>query len=113
MSDEERVDLSPLGPAGEAHWQRVMAATMARVEDVLAHRNTDPLTTIAAWRRPLLAAAAAAVALLIPVELALETRETAVEQVERLVSLSLRWSHGETVPSGAEFLRALATEDAP
>ena len=113
MSEDERLDLSALAPEGEAHWPRVMATTMTRVDAALARRTADPLSMIAAWRRPLLVAAAAAVALLIPVELALETRETAVEQVERLVSMSVRWSHGDSRPSGAEFLRALATEDTP
>jgi len=51
--------------------------------------------------------------LLIPIELALELRESRAEQVERLVSLSSRWEDGGKPPSGAAFLRALTAEVTP
>ena len=114
MTDHDRLDLSALDPARDPeHWERVMAATLIRVDAVLSRRIDDPLTAIAVWKRPLLVAAGVALALLIPIELALELRESRAEQVERLVSLSSRWEDGRTPPSGAEFLRALTAEGTP
>ena len=114
MNDHGRLDLSALDPREDPeHWERVMAATLVRVDAVLSRRPEDPLAAIAAWRRPLLLAAAATLALLIPVELALELREPHTEQVERLVSLSTGLVRGEGPPTGAEFLRALTAEESP
>jgi hypothetical protein len=114
MTEHDRLDLSALDPMRDPeHWERVMAATLVRVDAVLAHRADGPLAAIAAWSRPLLLAAAAALALLVPVELALELRESRAEQVERLVSLSTAWDGAEEPPTGVEFLRALAAEDTP
>lgn len=112
MNEDYRMDLSPLEPTA-AHWRTVMEATMARVDGVLSRRPQDPLSLIAAWSRPLLAAAAVALLLLVPFEVALEMREAQAEQVQRLVSLSAEWDHGEPPPSAADFLRALAEESSP
>jgi hypothetical protein len=92
----------------ELRWRSVMNATMARVDTVLAARTRrdDPLDLIASWRRPLLAAAAIAVALLVPAEIALERREARMERVERLVEISSGWLDGRR-PAGADFLRAV------
>jgi hypothetical protein len=112
MTDHDRLDLSELDPMRDAEqWERVMAATLVRVDAVLSRRTEDPLAAIAAWSRPLLVAAAAALVLLIPVEFALELREQRAEQVQRLVSLSTGWDDGEEPPTGAEFLRALTAEE--
>jgi hypothetical protein len=117
MKEEEYdpVDLSPLRPADEARWQRVVSATLLRVDALLEARQLaqDPLTLIASWRRPVLVAAGIAVAILVPVELVLEVREARAEQVEALVTLSAELVRGETPPSGADFLRALAVEAQP
>lgn len=114
MTDHERIDFSALDPMQDPdHWRSVMDQTLARVDAVLARREADPLSTIATWRRPLLMAAAIAVLVLVPVELALETREPQTEQVRRLVSLSSEWDPGESPPSGADFLRALGSRDRP
>lgn len=111
--DEERLDLSPLDP-DPARWRAVMDGTRARVDAVLAERlRRGPLATIAGWRRPLLAAAAAAVLALVPVELALEARERRAERVEALVTLSTDWARGERRPTGADLLRALDAGEAP
>ena len=113
MNEHEppRLDLSALGTDRDpARWRDVVDATMARVDAALARRPQDPLTLIASWSRPLLAATAAAVAVLVPLELALEAREARAEQVRRLVALSTEWDSGEPPPSGADFLRALAEE---
>ena len=116
MNEHDPVDLSPLGPAGDpARWQRVVDATLLRVDAVLEARRRaqDPLTLIASWRRPVLVAAGVAVAILVPVELVLEVREARAEQVEALVTLSAELVRAEAPPSGADFLRALAAESRP
>lgn len=114
MTDQDKIDFSALDPMEDrSHWRGVMDETLRRVDAVLDRRAKDPLSTIAGWRRPLLVAAAIAILILVPVELALESREPEVEQIRRLVSLSADWGHGETPPSGADFLRALAATDRP
>ena len=113
MSEDEKLDLSPLDPLQDRdHWKRMVADTLLRVDDVLAKRRPDALSAIAAWRRPLLVAAATVVALLVPVEIALEKREAHAERIERLITLSAEWTPGDNPPSGAAFVRAL-TEERP
>jgi hypothetical protein len=116
MKEEEHdpVDLSTLD-ADAARWQRVVGATLLRVDAVLEARQRaqDPLTLIASWRRPVLVAAGIAVAILVPVELVLEVREARAEQVEALVTLSAELVQTGSPPSGAEFVRALAAERQP
>jgi hypothetical protein len=111
MNDLDKMDLAALEPEDAEHWHRLMAATLLRVDDVLANRMSSPLATIAGWSRPLLFAAVLAIALLVPAELVLETREAKAEQVERLVSLSSGFAH-EQPPSSTDFLRALTTRNA-
>ena len=109
MSDNDRLDLSPLDPAADpARWRAVMDATLERVELVLRARRQDPLTLIASWSRPLLVSAAVAVAVLVPLQVALDAREVREEQVRRLVDLSVVVDHSGTPPSGADIRRALA-----
>lgn len=111
MMDDRRVDLSALDPARDpGRWRAVMDATLSRVDGVLAARaRPDPLALIAGWRRPLLALAAAAVLLLVPVELALERREDRREALRGLVSVSTAWAQEGRAPTGAELLRAIRT----
>lgn len=112
--DERRVNLSALDPARDpARWRAVLDATLARVDDALLHRRQDPLALIAGWRRPLLAAAAAALLVLVPVEVALERRETRVETVRGLVAASTAWAQEGRAPTGAELLRAMDTGAVP
>jgi hypothetical protein len=112
--DERRLDLSALDPARDpARWRALVGATLARVDDVLLHRRQDPLALIAGWRRPLLAAAAAALLVLVPVEVALERRETRVKPVRGLVAVSTAWAQEGRAPTGAELLRAMDTGAAP
>lgn len=114
MNPEDRIDFSALDPMRDPdHWQARTDAAVHCVEAVLSERQADPLAKIADWRRPLLVAASAALLLIAPVELALELRESRVEQVERLVSLSVSWGHGERVLSPTDFLRALAPQAQP
>jgi hypothetical protein len=112
--DERRLDLSALDPARDpGHWRTVFDATLARVDDALLHRRQDPLALIAGWRRPLLAVAAAALLMLVPVEVALERRETRAETVRGLVAVSTAWAQEGRAPTGEELLRAMDTGAAP
>ena len=111
--DDRPLDLSALDPARDpARWRAVLDATLTRVDGALARRRLDALTLIAGWRRPVLAAAAAALLLLVPVEVALERRETRVETLSGLVAASEAWAQGRA-PTGAELLRAMDTGTAP
>ncbi len=83
------------------------------MDDALLHRRQDPLALIAGWRRPLLAAAAAALLVLVPLEVALELRETRAETVRGLVAASTAWAQEGRAPTGAELLRAMDTGAAP
>jgi hypothetical protein len=111
MMDDERVNLSALDPARDpGRWRAVMEATMTRVDGVLLNRvRPDPLALIAGWRRPLLAMAAGTVLLLVPVEVALERRETRQEPLRGLVDVSNAWAQEGRAPTGAELLRAIRT----
>ena len=112
--DERRLNLSALDPARDpARWRAVLDGTLSRVDDVLLHRRQDPLALIAGWRRPLLAMAAAAVLMLVPVEVLLERRETRVETVRGLVEVSTAWAREGRTPTGAELLQAMKTGGAP
>ena len=112
--DERRLDLSALDPARHPdRWRAVVGATLARVDEALLHRRQDPLALIAGWRRPLLAAAAAAVLVLVPAELVLKRREARVKPVRGLVEVSTAWAHEGRAPTGAELLRAMDTGAAP
>ncbi|HEU4556582.1 MAG TPA: hypothetical protein VFS20_01990 [Longimicrobium sp.] len=112
--DERRLDLSALDPARDpARWRAMVGATLARMDDVLVHRRQDALSLIAGWRRPLLAAAAAVLLVLLPVEFALERREARVKTVRGLVAASTAWAQEGRAPTGAELLRAMSTGAAP
>lgn len=110
--NSDKVDLSPLDPEREPeHWQSIVSATMLRVNATLQARGAaseDALITIAGWSRQLLIAAAAGLAILVPVEIALEVRESRAEAAQRLAAVSIAWVEGQTTPRGSEILRALA-----
>ena len=103
--DEERLDLSALSP-DPVKWESIIDTTMARVDESL---RDDPLATIAAWGRPLLLAAAAARAIIIPVEIALELRESRIDSARRLAEESATWVAADRSPSGSEILRTIAS----
>jgi hypothetical protein len=114
MHEHDPLDLSELDPTLDpGHWKAVVETTLSRVETVLARRPTDPITLIASWHRPLILAASIVIALLIPVEMMLEHRETGVEQVRMLVRLSTQTALGESRPTGAELSRVLGNERLP
>jgi len=92
MIDDEKLDLSALDPVRHAaRWQAVVDETLRRVNVVLTQRSTrqiDAFDLIASWRRSLVAAAAVALAVLIPAEIALEVREARAEAIHGLAVLS-------------------------
>src|SRR5690606_37235673 len=103
-----RLDLSPLAPADGAAWDAVVTHTLARVDAALARRTQQgPLTLIAGWTRAITTMAGILLLILIPVELALEKRESIVEQAERLAQLSARAVRTDRGPTGAELFQAL------
>ncbi len=108
--DDERLDLSALDPTSDpGRWQNVVDVTLARVDGVLRERErqNDPLTMIAAWMKPLLIAGAVALAILIPIEVALESGNNRANQIDQLVALSTAWADGDS-PTGADLIRALS-----
>jgi hypothetical protein len=114
MNEDDRIDLSPLDATRDpGRWEARVEATLARLDPVLAaRRRQDPLTLIAQWSRPVIAASALALAILVPVEAMLERREPRVEQVQRLVALSAGVTGASEAASAADFLRALGAEGA-
>lgn len=114
MTDDRRLDLSALDPERDPRrWRAVVEGTLARVDGVLlARARPDPLSLIAGWRRPLLAAAAGAVLALVPVEVLLERRESRREPLQGMVSVSTTWAQEGRAPTGAELLRAIHTGSA-
>jgi hypothetical protein len=109
LMDDRRLDLSALGPE-PGEWERVLAATMARVDRALSESGElrdDPFDTIAGWSRPLLLAAAAALAIIIPVEIALEVRESNAAAARRLAQESASWVAAARSPTASEILRAI------
>jgi hypothetical protein len=106
---DEKIDFSPLATTADPdRWNSAVERTLARIADVLQQPRVppDPLFLIAGWIRPILAAAAVVIAILIPAEIALESREENRERVDRLVQLTSRLS-GDQALTAAEFVRAL------
>lgn len=113
--DDERVDLSALDPSHDPRWEAVVAATVARAGDAAERQAyaADPIRVIVGWRRELLIAAAAAIAILVPVELALELREDRVERAHGLAVGSAQWAVAPTAPTGADILRSMTARGTP
>lgn len=106
----DRIDLSALEPGRDGgRWDAAVQRTRQRVEAaLLARAPADPFALIAQWRRPVLAAVAAVVLAVIPVEWALERREAGAERARRLARLSGEAVRGERGPTGAELLGAVS-----
>jgi hypothetical protein len=111
---EEPIDFSALDSAADRkRWEGVVERTRERASlAVAAGQPQGPLLVIADWVRPILAAAALALAILVPAEVALEWREERREQVARLVRLTTALSP-ERPPTASDFLRALGERMRP
>lgn len=110
MNDSASVDLKALEPEG---WEVVLKQTLRRTDELLAARRRDPLTLIASWSRGVTISAFVAVAILIPVEVALETREYESERVQTLVRLSTQTALGAQALTGEDLSRALGHDLLP
>jgi hypothetical protein len=111
MSDPRPLDLSPLDPARDPErWLRILEQTRVRVDAVLREREqpADVLTVMAAWARPVLAAAAALLLLLGAALVSGDNDQFRPEMSEarRLAALSAGFADGH-LPTGAELSAAL------
>jgi anti-sigma-K factor RskA len=114
--DEERIDLSPLDPAA-ARVERGVQAVLARVAPALEARRARGAgvwDVLRAWRRPVLAAAAALVVLgaivlgRVPVERGASRSERASTLTEAAgVPASIAPTIESGVAPGADFLLGL------
>ena len=112
--DDQPLNLAALDPARDpGRWRAVMEGTMGRVDAALLRRRADPLTLIAAWRRPLLAAAAAVVLVLVTVEVGLERREARGRPVRALADVSAAFVPEGRLPTAAVLVRAMTVGGEP
>jgi hypothetical protein len=115
--ETEKFDLTALDPTTDpGHWDAFVEATLVRADRVLEARResqNDAFWLIARWRRPLLAAAALFLAVLVPTEFLLEQRASRAEAVHRLATVSITWVERNQGPSGAEILRTIAEGQTP
>lgn len=116
MNDPDRLDLSPLDPARDPErWARFVALTRLRIETALAS-GPSPLDLVAAWFRPILAAAALLAAALGSARLLVGSRSaplTGAGEARRLAVLSEEsFERGER-PTGTQLLVALRSRSAP
>jgi hypothetical protein len=110
MSEAPPVDLSPLDPARDPdRWASIVEQTRTRIDAVYLERErqTDVLTIVAGWARPVLAAAAA-VLLLLAATFAARSGTPAphASGARSLAALSAGYADGH-VPTGAELAAAL------
>jgi hypothetical protein len=110
MSEAPPVDLSPLDPARDPdRWALIVQQTRTRVDAVFLERErqTDVLTIVAGWARPVLATAAAAL-LLLGASVAARSRTPPphASGARSLAALSAGYADGH-VPTGAELAAAL------
>lgn len=113
MSETNETVAADLRALEPENWDVVVDATLRRAEASLAARRRDPLTLIASWSRSVMIGAAVTIAILIPVEVALEGREAEAARVETLVHLSTRTALGAGAPTGEELSRALGHDLLP
>lgn len=115
IDGDDKLDLSALDPERDgARWRAVVDRTRSGVHAALderANRQQDAFGMIASWRRTLLVAAAAVLAVLIPAEITLERREARAESIHRLAVLSAASVRLDRVPTAAEILETIAEEN--
>ena len=116
MNDDAQdrpMDLSPVDPTADPErFDQLVESVIARAADELAARRirSGPVVQIAAWRRPMLAAAAVVAVLAgtvltqtrIPETMAIEETDGVGEAVGVPVEIA-QWLWEETVPSTADL----------
>jgi len=118
MSDLERMDLSALDPARDPeHWSRLTETTRLRIEASLESRRGTPkvLDILAAWHRPILAAAAVLALAFGLADAAISARGGALDGASgarRLAALSDNSLGRGLRPTGTELMIALKARSA-
>jgi hypothetical protein len=116
MNDPDRFDLSPLDPARDPErWAQFVALTRLRVEAALA-AGPSPMELVAAWFRPILAAAALLAAALGSARLLVGSRSAPLadaSEARRLAVLSEESLGRGERPTGTQLLVALRSRSAP
>jgi len=111
LSDEDKVDFSPLDPDRDPeHWHRFRASTLTRVDSILGSRRDDPFVLIAGWSRPILAAAGILAALIVgsgPALRGIAFERGTAGSADRLATVTVESLSGDGSPTGAELYRAL------
>ncbi|MDX1676168.1 MAG: hypothetical protein R3314_15340 [Longimicrobiales bacterium] len=111
--DTERVDLSPLDPAGDRlryeRWvRRILEA--AQPELTRRARAAGPLALVAAWARPTLAAAAVIAALALGVLSAVDRGPTPMDSVVDALGVpapAAEWLEAGREPTAADLVLAM------
>lgn len=109
--DNGELDLSALDPAREPErWNAVVDRVHARVDAVIAGRvvRNGPLAAIEAWARPLLAAAALATILLVPLirggdDASRQVDAPAGSRERMLAAYTVEWVDSGRSPTSAEL----------
>ena len=118
MTDPERIDLSALDPARDSEqWSRLMETTRLRIEAILEGRAGAPglLDVLAAWSRPILAAAAVLALVFGLADAAIAAGGGALDAASgarRLAALSGNSLGRGLRPTGAELMVALGSRSA-
>jgi hypothetical protein len=115
MSDPDRIDLSALDPARDSEqWSRLTEATRLRIEAILEGRAGAPglLDILAAWSRPVLAAAAVLALAFGLADAAIGGVRDAAPGARRLAALSGNSLGRGLRPTGAELMVALGSRSA-
>jgi hypothetical protein len=118
MSDPDRIDLSALDPARDSEqWSRLTEATRLRIEAILEGRAGAPglLDVLAAWSRPVLAAAAVLALAFGLADAAIAAgggARDAAPGARRLAALSGNSLGRGLRPTGAELMVALGSRSA-
>lgn len=111
MNDDDRVDLSAL-KLTHSEFESFLDSTLARADDNLRmrRRQGDLALIVTGWRREILAAAAILIAILIPVEIALELREQPGQRIATLAQASADAARGLRQLSPTDLLKAVVWE---
>ena len=111
--DTERVDLSPLDPAeDQLRYERWVRRILAAAAPELARRAREngPLTLLAGWARPTLAAAAVIAAVALGVLSAVEREAATTDSVVDALGVptpAAEWLEDEREPTASDLVVAM------
>ncbi len=110
--DPQAIDLSPLDPTRDPeHFDEIVAAITTEAADELARRaSATPITELARWQRPMLAAAAVlaiiSLTVMSRIELPDVTEEAGVEEALGVPSELAQWMWTDELPTTADLFSA-------